>query len=309
MEHKALIIRPGALGDTLMLLPALKDLENNTGITVVVREPGISFLRKAGFHCIDMEGGGWHRLFQERPDPRQRLPVSPQDRVVAYLADSDGTIRRNLKDYFPGAAIHVFPAYPEAEDEIHVAGYLCETLAGAGLPVDPGCAMERARNRPLLRGGSESGPKRGIVVHPGSGSPRKNLSPELWLAFLERISEEPVLQNPGKGVVLLGPAEEGLRDFFGKRVPRTLETVFYPRDEELVSLLGTAHIYAGHDSGVTHLAAMLGTPTLALFRQDNLSMWHPLGPATRIVHSLKPNEADLKKMVEAARILIRSACP
>lgn len=305
MEHKALIIRPGALGDTLMLLPALKDIGKHVQVMVAGREPGLSFLRKTGFQCVNMDCGGWHKVFQEQADLLQRFSVPSQDTVVAYLGDSDGRIGKNLKAYFPGAAIHVLPAYPEAEDEIHVARYLCETLAGAGLPVDPGCAMERARNRPLLRGGSESGPKRGIVVHPGSGSPRKNLSPELWLAFLERISEEPVLQNPGKGVVLLGPAEEDLRDFFGKQGLGSLEMVFCPRDEELVSLLKTAFFYAGHDSGITHLAAMLGTPTLALFRQDNVSMWRPLGPAVTAIRLPKPAGESIEKMVYAAKTLIR----
>jgi heptosyltransferase-3 len=305
MEHKALIIRPGALGDTLMLLPALKDIGKRGQVMVAGREPGLFFLRKAGFQCVNMEVGGWHKIFRERPDPRQRLPVPPQDRVVAYLSDSDGRIGKNLKAYCPGAAIHVLPAYPAQEDKVHVARYLCITLAEAGLPVDPEAAMEQAENGPLLGVDSRGVPGDRIIIHPGSGSPRKNLPPRFWLEFLERISEEPALEGPGKGLVLLGPAEEGLRDFFGKQGPGTLEMVFCPRDEELVSLLGTAHLYAGHDSGITHLAAMFGTPTLALFRQDSLSMWRPLGPVTRIVQSLKPDGVCLEKMVRAARSLIR----
>ena len=33
----------------------------------------------------------------------------------------------------------------------------------------------------------------------------------------------------------------------------------------------------GHDSGVTHLAAALGVPVLALWGETNLAVWRPLG--------------------------------
>lgn len=305
MEQKAFIIRPGALGDTLMLLPALNDMGKCIRITVAGREPGLWFLRKAGFRCVDVEGGGWHRLFQERPDPHQPLPVPPQDKVVAYLHDSDGRIVRNLKVSFPGAGIHVFPAYPAPEGRVHVARHVCETLALAGFPVDPDGAMKRVGNRALLKKPQETMPGAGIIIHPGSGSPRKNFPPEFWLSFFERISREPDLQEAGKGAVLLGPAEEDLQDFFRKRVSGAMEVVFCPRNDELVSLLGKGWLYAGHDSGITHLAAMLGTPTLVVFRQDNLSMWRPLGPAIRAVRSMKACKACLERMVEAAKSLIR----
>lgn len=305
MEHKALIIRPGALGDTLMLLPALKDIKKHVQVMVAGREPGLSFLRKTGFQCFNMESGGWHKVFQEQPDPLQRLSVPSQDTVVAYLGDSDGRIGKNLKAYFPGAAIHVLPAYPAQEDKVHVARYLCITLAEAGLPVGPDGAMEQVDNGPLLEVGSRKGPGDRIVIHPGSGSPCKNFPPEFWLTFLKRIARDPFLKGPGRALVLLGPAEEDLRDFFWKQGPGFLEMVFCPGDEELVSLLKTAFFYAGHDSGITHLAAMLGTPTLALFRQDNVSMWRPLGPAVTAIRLPTPAGESIEKMVYAAKTLIR----
>jgi len=305
MEEKALIIRPGALGDTLMLLPALNDMGKGVQIMVIGREPGLFFLKKAGSRCVNVEGGGWHKLFQEQPDPRQSLPVPPQDKVVAYLHDTDNRIARNLKTFFPGAGIHVLPAYPAPEGGMHVARYVCETLAQAGLPVDPDRAMERAKKHSLLKETPETVPGERVIIHPGSGSPRKNFPPGFWLAFFARISGEPAFQNAGKGLVLLGPAERNLRDFFWKRVSGAMEMVFCPRNEELFSLLAKAYFYAGHDSGITHLAAMLGTPTLAVFRQDNLPLWRPLGPVSRAVRSLNPDRGCLEKMVKAARDLIR----
>jgi len=305
MTQKVLIIRPGALGDTLVLLPALKNIGNRVHLMVAGREPGISFLKKAGFYSVNMEGGGWYRVFQENPDSSAGLSVPPQNRVVAYMSDPDGRINENLKAYFPAAEVTVLSAYPAPEKKTHVARYLCTTLAEAGLPVDPDCAMEQAKKRPLIDVDAKRSSEDRIVVHPGSGSPRKNFPPDFWVAFIERISREPAMQVKGKRLVLLGPAEKDLRDFFRERISGASEVAFCPRNEELLPFLETARLYAGHDSGVTHLAAMLGTPTLAVFREDNLPIWHPLGPVTRVIQSSNPDEACLEKMVDAAKALIR----
>jgi ADP-heptose:LPS heptosyltransferase len=304
-----LIIRPGALGDTLMLLPALMALDKDVKVTVAAREPGLTFLKQAGTKGVDMEGAGWYRLFREKPDLRQQLPVPPQDVIAAYLADTDGRIGRNLRAYFPGAAIHILAAYPAVKEKMHVARYVCETLAGAGLPVDPARAMERAGNGVFWKRGGNTLPEKRIVVHPGSGSSGKNLPPEFWRAFLHRIAQEPALEDHKK-VVLLGPAEEGMRDFFGKWASQSGEMVICPRHAELVSLLGRAGLYAGHDSGITHLAAMLGTPTVAVFRENTLSLWHPLGPYTRAIRSRKADGTCLERLLEAARsLLVRASSP
>jgi heptosyltransferase-3 len=286
-----------------MLLPALRALEKEARVTVAAREPGLTFLRRAGAEGADMEGTGWYRLFQEKPDFRQQLPVPPQDLVAVYLADTDGRIGRNLKGYFSGAAVHILAAYPAAEDKIHAARYVCETLAGIGLPIDPARAMEQAGNGVFFERGRNTVPEKRIVVHPGSGSSRKNLPLEFWTVFLHRITQEPALEDHKK-VVLLGPAEEGMRDFFGKWASRSGEMVFCPRHDELVSLLERAGLYAGHDSGITHLAAMLGTPTAAVFRENTLPLWQPLGPYTRTIRSLKADEACLERLLEAARSLL-----
>src|SRR5207237_7479770 len=39
----------------------------------------------------------------------------------------------------------------------------------------------------------------------------------------------------------------------------------------------------GNDSCITHLAAMLGVPTLALFGPTDPLTWRPLGPFVRVI--------------------------
>jgi ADP-heptose:LPS heptosyltransferase len=301
--EKSLIVRPGALGDTLMLLPALKDLEKKVQLTVVGREPGLYYLREMDVECRDMEGHGWHRLFQDEPDVRRGLPVPYHDRVVAFLGDRGGRIQRNLKAFFPNARVHMKDAYPGEEHETHVARYLCRVLAETGLPVQPERAMDRALKGTLFHGRNERSLRDPVVVHPGSGSPRKNLSPDLWTALLKRIRNEPSLRDRRK-VLLLGPAEKSLKGYFEDRLVGGEELLCCPEKRVLRELLAEAGLHVGHDSGVTHLAAMLGAPTIAIFRESPMALWRPLGPAVKVIQHQGTDGEMLERVLETAKHLI-----
>jgi ADP-heptose:LPS heptosyltransferase len=46
---------------------------------------------------------------------------------------------------------------------------------------------------------------------------------------------------------------------------------------ELAVWLATARVYIGNDSGITHLAAAVGTPVIALFGPTDPRIWVPRG--------------------------------
>jgi ADP-heptose:LPS heptosyltransferase len=76
----------------------------------------------------------------------------------------------------------------------------------------------------------------------------------------------------------------------------------------LGALLGRAGLYVGNDSGVSHLAAAAGAPTLALFGPTDPAVWAPVGPAVETVRSLnmKMEGLDLAA-VNAATARLRAA--
>ena len=53
----------------------------------------------------------------------------------------------------------------------------------------------------------------------------------------------------------------------------------------LASLLRRCAAYLGNDSGVTHLAALAGVPTVALFGPSDPARWSPLGPRVTVLRS------------------------
>jgi hypothetical protein len=135
-------------------------------------------------------------------------------------------------------------------------------------------------------GGISRGPgvdtSRYAILHAGSGSARKNWPAERWA---EVIAMLPVERDP-RLVLTLGPAEEAagpaLLDAPGRGMPE--RQVVLARDLDLfqlAALLQGASLFLGNDSGVTHLAAGLGRPTVAVFGPTNPNVWRPRGPSVR----------------------------
>jgi heptosyltransferase-3 len=285
---EVLIIRPGALGDTLMALPALVNLKEKASVAFAGREPGLGFIRDYVRESWDLERSGWHMLFMKRPF-RGRLPVSKTDLVVAFFGDKDGRIRRNLRTLLPRVPVHVFPSFPPENADIHVAQHVAQCLKAAGLPVEPKAALEAARGAALIGGTLPFQRGRSIVFHPGSGTLKKNFPLDFWLDLIRRAQDVPFFKGE-KATLLLGPAEEPVCAFFAKNLgPYRTEIVSCPDKTGLTSLLRGAGLYVGHDSGVTHLAAMLGTPTVALFKESRVEQWAPLGPAVRVIQTERPD--------------------
>jgi ADP-heptose:LPS heptosyltransferase len=118
-----------------------------------------------------------------------------------------------------------------------------------------------------------------VLIHLGSGSPRKNWPVERWLELAGHL--------PGPVTLLLGEAEiarrlpeplasaRGTRAAIVRRGDRELGLLWEPPLEELLRRLAGASAFLGHDSGVSHLAASAGTPSLLLFGPTDPAIWKP----------------------------------
>lgn len=288
-----------------MLLPSLVDLAGKWIITFLGRQPGISFISDFVNRAIDIEGSGWHRLFLKKPAP-EGLPVSETDLVVAFFNDEEGIIQDNLTAYLPNTPIHLFPSFPREGKKMHMVHYFSNCLKQAGLPIDPLAVFENARKRPVIIRRGIPLVRGKLVVHPGSGAIRKNYPPQFWLKLLSRLDCDPDFKKM-RLALLLGPAEESLYCFFQENLVDTNGEIHLCADNDtLTNLLEQACLYLGHDSGITHFAAMLGVPTIALFRERNESRWRPLGPSVRVVMKKKPGPSLVREVLELARDLHRS---
>ncbi len=101
------------------------------------------------------------------------------------------------------------------------------------------------------------------VIHPFSGSARKNWPLERFRELAERLAM-PVRWCAGPEESLDGAVR--FEDLY-----------------ELACWLASARIYIGNDSGITHLAAAVGTPVVAIFGPTDPEVWAPRGERVAVV--------------------------
>lgn len=285
---KLLIIRSGALGDTLLLMPLINALKGHQ-VIILGRKPGIDYLEPYVKQCIDIERGGWHRLFIR--DSNIDITRPQVDQVAAFVNDEEGVVSANLCHMFAGSKINVFSPLPGPDSKIHIVLYMAYALQSAGIPVNPQAIVDAALKKPVMRLNKGAGKK--IVLNPGSGSKKKNYSIDFWFDLANRIRRN---CGPSANLCFLtGPAEEELIPLIERNAKEcNAETALCPVGDALISILNKTFLYIGHDSGVTHLAAMLGINTIALFKNSPVSQWRPLGPLVRIIAEDGGEEDALK---------------
>ena len=78
---------------------------------------------------------------------------------------------------------------------------------------------------------------------------------------------------------------------------------------EAAALLARARLFVGNDSGLMHLSAAAGAPTLGLFGPTPAGEYGPIGRAARAVVSPDGTMAGLatERALEAARGLLAAA--
>lgn len=138
---------------------------------------------------------------------------------------------------------------------------------------------------PLIALGSEGPLLRDfIAIHPFSGSTHKNWPLDRFREVASRLAV-PVHFCVGPEQTLGGAVE-------------------YANLCDLAAWIRGARLYIGNDSGITHLAAATGVPTVALFGYSNPRIWAPRGPHVRIVEARAMLDIDVDVVLDAARELL-----
>lgn len=155
----------------------------------------------------------------------------------------------------------------------------------------PGAEAEAAVEAALQRIGLSSGSF--AVIHPGSRWFFKCWPPERVAVLGKRISEL------GLPVVLVcgpDPLEQQLLDLVSKTREFAAATFSGTLSlKELGALIGRARIMVGMDSAPMHIAAAMGTPTVAFFGPSGDVEWGPWQVRHRILrssHSCRPCGRD-----------------
>lgn len=104
-----------------------------------------------------------------------------------------------------------------------------------------------------------------VVLHPSSGSPKKNPDPSLFLAVEEFLRERGL-----ECIYLVGEADLWLEGIVRNYVKST-EPVW------IAGALKKALLYVGLDSGISHLSSYVGVPSVVIYGPSDPVMWMPIG--------------------------------
>lgn len=259
---RTLVVHTGGIGDFLLTCPALARIANESRITLAGNPDRIQLavLGSIANDVYSLDQIRFESLFSE-PAPELRAILRRFQRILVWMRDDDDHIRTALAA-LTSARIDIFPGLPPRSWTRHASEYYAECL---GLEDVPEFRIEL-----------DSAPgSHDIIIHPGSGGLEKNWPLEHFTALANELAQR------GRRVTwCLGPAElERGVDVASKSTLRCDSL------GDLARTLAGATTYIGNDSGITHLAAAVGTRTMALFGHTSPEVWAPIGRHVAIFHN------------------------
>ena len=289
---------PGALGDLVLAMPALAGLRArhaDAHLTLVVSGwlgglAATSGVADAMASLDDADAAGlfggtrlpawmgrrpilYSWIGTRAPDVASRLRALAAEAHLFTIPRGDG----------PEHAAAVYAAHVGVD--VHEPGHAWPPLA-IGPRVE---ALLAAARRPLL------------AVHPGAGSVTKRWALDGFHDVAGRWRAA-----GGDVVELAGPAEEALAP-----LPDAQRAAGWPL-VDVAGLLSRVDAYVGNDSGITHLAAAVGTPGVAIFGSTDPHRWAPRDDAMATLHGAtwSPSGIPLDGVAPAQvwRALARRGC-
>ncbi|HXI85162.1 MAG TPA: glycosyltransferase family 9 protein [Verrucomicrobiae bacterium] len=300
-KPRILVVRGGAIGDFIMTLPAIGALRERwpEAHIEILGYPHIAELAHKRHYAntirsIDAKAMAGFFIPHAVLDSTLMEYFGGFNVVISYLFDPDRIFSNNVRCCGVKQVIDASPR-PEA---MHAAEHYCRPLESLAIYVEtprprihPNESDREAASNFLKMAGREPL----VAIHPGSGSEKKNWPVEKFGALARWLADELAAQL----LIVRGEADERaakkLGELLGER-PVTMAQGL--KLVELAAVLERCVLFLGNDSGITHLAAAVGTPTVALFGGASLPIWEPLGLHTRVVQFGEQDVANVRAAIE-----------
>jgi len=294
------VVKPCCIGDCVMALPALQALRTgypDSHIDVWVgghsravfdmaaaADSVVEFPNQPGLRSVPSLAAAWRRASYDT------VIILDRSRALHVAVKASGARRIAATTFRAAEQRH------ESDVYLSVVRYLVDS-APATLPIV--IPSDAARESATDRITSHAPPT--VVLHPGGAqNPGVNMLDKRWQ--VERWSELTcTLVGNGCQVLLSGgPADRAvaLRVASLANLP-TRNVIAGEFDiSGTAAIVARAALFVGIDTGMSHVAAAVGTPTVAIFGPTNPRRYRPLGPHVRVVspdESWMVPDADLRR--------------
>jgi len=289
-EIVTLLLFPGALGDFVCLLPALRALRDSISgrMVVVARGEWLELLQLHDTERLSIDRREIADLFVAGDElaPATVALLNGFRHAYSWTGYGDANFYRRLGLLGKGS-VEIFPFRGMQAGE-HAAAYYARCVGvresrASTEDLESSLRLQSciARDQDWLASfvaDHDLSQRRLLVVHPGSGSAKKN-----WPGFAAALALWRRDASADWVVVeLRGPAEppqarlaDALR----------LEGISL---KQVAALLTRADAYLGNDSGISHLAGAVGTRGVVVFGPSDPDIWRPLGQTLEILHRREP---------------------
>ena len=305
---RILLIRGGAIGDFVLTLPAIKLMRDRfpeSHLEILGYKHIIALAENRGYANAtrSIEYAALASFFARNADLPSELAdyFARFDLIVSYLFDPDAIFERNLKRC--GVENFIIGPAKIAANGIHAAQQLMQPMAELGLSSTDlaACLYPTEADRIFAQEflGDVDAPL--VAIHPGSGGENKNWPIDRWIELINSL-------DPEFGFLLVsGEAdkERTVRLHSSTVEKRVLLASQLPLPH-LAAILGRCRLFIGHDSGISHIAAAVGTPNLLLFGPTDPRIWSPIGEHVRVLSAPEKAMAGLsveRVIANAANLL------
>jgi ADP-heptose:LPS heptosyltransferase len=298
-----LVIHQGALGDFILALPTLGVLRKTfpQAKFTFMGYPRILELVEKRFYAdeiLSIDQKGMASFFVQGGSLDRQLShfLSTFDIVTVFGKDEKGTFIGNLRRVCRGQILHIH-SFPSWVERIHLADHLLREISRFGFFVSeriPKLHLKESdqhwgRSFWRKKGLAAKEKAEVIILHPGSGSKKKMWPLERFLDLVSCLQK----YLDSRILIIIGPAEgaevqkafEEMEGNRGGASPILIKGLSLLR---LASVMEECRLFIGNDSGISHMAAALGIPTVAVFGPTDPRIWAPRGKRAVVVRTEIP---------------------
>lgn len=289
--NRWLIVRQGAIGDTILLSPLIQTIRSavpHAWIELMGVRERVGLLVGDGLadSAVSLERPGMERLYVDHaPLPRDLMDYFGSFDVILFFSGSNRPSLQNQLQVKPETTVRVYPALPPPGYSQHSSDHYRAILKGlidVASPPVPRIVLQSTEIEEADRYFDTLGIDRKraflLAMHVGAGSAAKRAPLDIFVQIANSI-------HPPVPIVCLvpqGPADsEAVSQFRSRMKNHRIHILQELPLRHLAAILSLSHAAVGNDSGIIHMAAAVGCPTLALFTSSDPVVWHPLGYRSR----------------------------